>query len=135
MKGRDAFDALGNGHGPPRMKLADRILVAGLNNDWVSLLEAADLAKQLGFHSDSATREAVITALKELGEQGLVQFGSVQVPEGFIEWALSAEEALEKLKHDWELSPKDPAKWGFMVWINNTRKGDHRAQTTMDRLD
>jgi hypothetical protein len=110
--------------------MAEAILVSGLE-DWVHLAEVAWLAKSEGgaLTKEEGIRMALPT-FRELLEKRLSGIGDVS-DGGFIEWDLAIDEALERVRAEWEALDRD--LWpGDICWLANTAEGNRRAKQILE---
>jgi hypothetical protein len=75
--------------------VAHEILRAGVD-DWVPLLAIEGMARLQGSRSETESREAALSALKELAISGLVSIGEVS-DGGFFPWDEPVEDAIARV--------------------------------------
>ena len=90
-----------------------------------ALLAIEGMARLQGSRSETESREAALSAIKELAISGLVSIGEVS-DGGFFPWDEPVEDAIARVRLIWETS--DPGHWGLAVWVANTAAGDKTAK-------
>jgi aryl-alcohol dehydrogenase-like predicted oxidoreductase len=93
-----------------------RAISRQIRHDWARMGEIDSLALELGHSSDPSRRRAVLAALAELAQAGLIDFGEVR-NRGFEPWHASAEESLARVQDAWRVGNEKEWRW---LWIRNT---------------
>jgi hypothetical protein len=101
------------------------VLDRGLD-DWIAITGVASVAKIIGGAvTDDEIRDLSIEIIRNVIQEGLMEVGDVTT-DGFHRWALSSDEALKRIEHDWGALGRWPYT-GDICWLSNTEQGDKRA--------
>jgi hypothetical protein len=107
-------------------RLIEEVLIRGVD-DWVYLAAVGSWSRSLGGATTvEETRAMTLSVIRTLLDEGLCEVGDVREG-GFLEWEVSSEAALERIRTEWErLGPElEP---GDICWLANTAKGDERGE-------
>ena len=107
------------------------LLKSGLY-DWVQAAEVVSIAMEDGgAGTDREKRELSLRLIREVLGRGWMRIGDVDVnvpgAEGFTEWDLSIDDALDKVRREWNALGRLPELWE-LFWLANTEDGDRLAE-------
>lgn len=107
----------------------DEVLKRGLD-DWIQAAEVASVVQSIaGQRSNASIRRITLEVIETLIQRGLMRAGEV-TREGFYEWDLTADQALEKIVTTWNALGRLP-ELGEVCWLSNTAQGDSRARSML----
>lgn len=103
------------------------MLKRGLD-DWIQAAEVASVAKSVQKQTTSADiRRVALEVIAEVLQSDLMKAGDV-TEEGFSEWNMTSDEALERITKAWNAVDGLP-ELGEICWLSNTSRGDERARS------
>jgi hypothetical protein len=104
----------------------DGILTRGLH-DWIQAAEVVSVVKSaLPTAPEVDILDLSLSVIRELVKGGLMSAGDVTT-DGFREWGLEQEAAVERIEREWIALGRRPGL-GEVCWLSNTDAGDKRAQ-------
>lgn len=100
-------------------------------DDWVMAADLAWIAKSAGGAvTDEEILETALRIIRSVVDEGLMQLGDV-TDDGFFEWDLTPEEAIERVEREWR-ALRRPPDLGDVCWLANTSVGDVRVQAAIE---
>jgi hypothetical protein len=101
-------------------ELARRVLRLG-TDDWIQMAEVCGVALGLLPNAPPVEiRRAALAAIGELQSGDYMRLGDL-TRNGFIAWAMSPEEALDRVAREW--SPVHMPRLGEIGWLESTKAG------------
>ena len=106
----------------------ESILLRGLF-DWVALDRIHwDVSQSMPGAPVEATQEATLKLIYDLVEEGLFELGDVAGDRGFLAWAASLDESMERIRRVYVAQFDDKEVWPWYCWLNLTDNGEDVAQ-------
>lgn len=108
----------------------DDLLRRGIG-DWIQASELAWVVMYTcGAATDAEIQAMSVDLVREVLQQGLMKIGDV-TRDGFREWNVPVSEAVSRVEREWAALGRSP-NLGEIFWLENTEKGDQRAQQLLD---
>lgn len=84
---------------------------------------ARRVKREWSLEDDSEIRATAMTLLSDLVEDGLIRPGIARNDGGFDEWELDPEEAVDRIRREWETLNSAPSL-GDITWFAITPQGE-----------